>query len=279
MAPASASPAGDDGPGPGPSSYRSSSVGPSRRAPDCAGRSASCPQKRKCGRSCNRRPGCTHRRRGRRDCTAINIRWLPADPPVSIHDGKAAPLRSWEQEEVAAAAQRSRIGFPGRERMRVRHTRRSPQERSYRQVTGAQTADGSSTSLVCKSASIELPQAVVRRCNPQSCRARRTSLGLGSRPAAIGIRHSVDLILRGDDLCVHTVSREARGLRCLARSRASRTECWKQPAKTKRRASRSADSSVATDRAARGYTTCSVVAERTAAADQGEARREIRLGP
>ena len=200
--------------------------------------------------------------------------------PGLIQGGNAAPYApELSEHEAAAAAQRSRIGFPGRERMRVHHTRRSPQERSYRQVTGAQTADGSSTSLVCKSASIELPQAVVRRCNPQSCRARRTSLGLGSRPAAIGIRHSVDLILRGDDLCVHTVSREARGLRCLARSRASRTECWKQPAKTKRRASRSADSSVATDRAARGYTTCSVVAERTAAADQGEARREIRLGP
>lgn len=41
-------------------------------------------------------------------------------PPCFDSRWKSCPLRSWEQEEAAAAAQRSRIGF--RVRMRVHHT-------------------------------------------------------------------------------------------------------------------------------------------------------------
>ena len=57
---------------------------------------------------------------------------------------------------------RGRFGF--RVRMRIRHKRSSPQERFFAESPARKLRMVHHPSLMCKSASTELPQAVVQRC-------------------------------------------------------------------------------------------------------------------
>jgi hypothetical protein len=145
-------------------------------------------------------------------CPQLNIRRHPAAHPVFHSRWPSCTLRAWNQHEGTAArcsTERCRIGLRGR--MRALHTvsRASPQERSNCRVSGAQTAHGSSSvSDVQK----RIAKAHRLSCRRRSCsaatsgpvwpRARRTSPGLGSRPAAIGVGHAVVLILRDDAMCI-----------------------------------------------------------------------------
>jgi len=127
--------------------------------------------------ACRRRPGAARAR--------LNIRLHPAAHPGYIHGGRAAPCAPGTNMRVPqpAAAQRSRIGF--RERMRVHHKCSSPQGRSFAESPARKLRMVHRPSLMCKSASTELPQAVVQGCNLRSC------LGSTNKPRAwfVSSRH------------------------------------------------------------------------------------------